>query len=204
MAFKLGMKFDLCMGYTFMVVSMTLTLMQGHSGSAGKKNQFWIISTTKQAVHIKLAATVGHDNLWEVLAFEQLTSHIERRPTTTETMQSRVIVGDSGLCCGSAFNVWRQLFERPLFVDSNYMGLIRSRVTITSTSVWNRQYPPSWMMVTRTSHARHSFLCTESGQSVSSFRASFWCAKSKDSHFTITLELQLAMTSNETMFPFHW
>ena len=29
MAFKLGMKVDLCMGYVLMVVSTTLTLMQG-------------------------------------------------------------------------------------------------------------------------------------------------------------------------------
>ena len=34
MAFKLGMKIDLCMGYILMIVSMTLTLMEGHSGSA--------------------------------------------------------------------------------------------------------------------------------------------------------------------------
>ena len=37
-------------------------------------------------------------------------------------MPGGVIVGDSGLCCcGSAFNVWRQLFERnyfPFFVDA--------------------------------------------------------------------------------------
>ena len=43
-------------------------------------------------------------------------------------MQGGVIVGDSGLCCcGPAFNVSRQLFERnyfPLFVD-----LRRSSVT---------------------------------------------------------------------------
>ena len=31
------------------LVSMNLTLMQGHSGSAKAKNQRWIISTTKQA-----------------------------------------------------------------------------------------------------------------------------------------------------------
>ena len=34
MAFKLGMKVDLCMGYILMIVLMTLTLIQGHSGSA--------------------------------------------------------------------------------------------------------------------------------------------------------------------------
>ena len=37
MAFKLGMKVDLCMGYILMVISITLTLMQGHSGSAEGK-----------------------------------------------------------------------------------------------------------------------------------------------------------------------
>ena len=40
MAFKLGMKIDLCMGYILMVVSMTLTVMQSHSGSADEQIQF--------------------------------------------------------------------------------------------------------------------------------------------------------------------
>ena len=35
-ASKLGMTVDLCMAYMFMFVSMTMTLMQGHSGSAGE------------------------------------------------------------------------------------------------------------------------------------------------------------------------
>ena len=66
MAFKLGMKVDLCMGYNviLMVVSMTLTLMHGHSGSADKQIQLWIISTTKQAIKSKLFATVGHDKFY--------------------------------------------------------------------------------------------------------------------------------------------
>ena len=34
MAFKLGMAGDLCMTYLLMLVLMTLTLMQAHSGSA--------------------------------------------------------------------------------------------------------------------------------------------------------------------------
>ena len=39
MAFKLGMNVDLCVGY-IMVILMTLTFMQGYSGSTvGKKNQ---------------------------------------------------------------------------------------------------------------------------------------------------------------------
>ena len=70
---------------------------------------------------------------WEVIALEQLTSHIECRPTTKETgvaydnstwhaintrcllggvyvpciyrMSGGVIVGDSGLCCDPAFHV---------------------------------------------------------------------------------------------------
>ena len=43
-----------------MLFSMTLTLMQGHSGSTKAKNQHCMLSETKQAVSIKLAATVGH------------------------------------------------------------------------------------------------------------------------------------------------
>ena len=34
MALKLGMTVDLCMAYMLMLVSTTLTLMQGYSGSA--------------------------------------------------------------------------------------------------------------------------------------------------------------------------
>ena len=60
MAVKLGMKVDLCMG---MVVSMTLTLLQGHSGSAEEQIQLWIISTTKQT-KIKHAAMVGYDKFY--------------------------------------------------------------------------------------------------------------------------------------------
>ena len=48
------MTVDLCMAYMLMLVSMSLTLMQGHSGSTKPKNQCWIILTTKQAVSIKL------------------------------------------------------------------------------------------------------------------------------------------------------
>ena len=40
MAFKLGMTVDLCiMGYMLMLVTMTLTLAQGHSGSAKANHQ---------------------------------------------------------------------------------------------------------------------------------------------------------------------
>ena len=59
MAFKLGMKVDLFMGHILVVVSMLLTLMHGHGSSAEERMQLCIISTTKQAIKIKLAATVG-------------------------------------------------------------------------------------------------------------------------------------------------
>ena len=49
----------LWMPYMLMLILMTLTLIQGHSGSAKAKNQRCILSTTKQAVNI-LATTVGH------------------------------------------------------------------------------------------------------------------------------------------------
>ena len=61
MAFNRGMTIDLCMAYMLRLVTMNLTLMQGHSGLADDKLQRWIISTTKQAISIKHAATVGHD-----------------------------------------------------------------------------------------------------------------------------------------------
>ena len=39
MALKLGMKVDLCMALILMLLSMTLTLMQGHSGLADETFQ---------------------------------------------------------------------------------------------------------------------------------------------------------------------
>ena len=60
MAFKLGMSVDWRMAYMLMLVSMTLPLMQGHSGLAKAKDQRWIISTNKHAISTKLATTVGH------------------------------------------------------------------------------------------------------------------------------------------------
>ena len=48
MALILCMTVDLYMAY--ILISMTLTLMQGHSGLAGEHFQRLIISTTKQAI----------------------------------------------------------------------------------------------------------------------------------------------------------
>ena len=54
-----------------MLVSMTLTLMQGHSGSAkAKKNRFCMLLATKQAMSIELATMVGHSR------YVTLTLHI--------------------------------------------------------------------------------------------------------------------------------
>ena len=57
--FKLGITVDLWMPYMLMLVSMTLTLLQGHSGSAKAKNQRCILLATEQAITIKLATTVS-------------------------------------------------------------------------------------------------------------------------------------------------
>ena len=61
------MTLDLWMPYyMLMLVLMTFTLMQGHSGSAKANNQCCMLSATKQAItkyyiiSIKLAKTVGH------------------------------------------------------------------------------------------------------------------------------------------------
>ena len=43
-----------------MFILMTLTLMQGYSGSVKAKNQRCMPSATEQAISIKLATTVGH------------------------------------------------------------------------------------------------------------------------------------------------
>ena len=54
------MMVDLWMSYMLMLNLMTLTLMQGHSGSGNVKNQCCLLSATKQAIRIKLATTVSH------------------------------------------------------------------------------------------------------------------------------------------------
>ena len=54
MAYKRGMAVDLCVACMLMLVLMTMTLMQGHSGSAKANIQCWIISKNKQATSIKL------------------------------------------------------------------------------------------------------------------------------------------------------
>ena len=46
-AFKPGMTVDLLTPYMLILVSMTLTLMQGHSGSAKAKNQRCMLSATE-------------------------------------------------------------------------------------------------------------------------------------------------------------
>ena len=48
------------MPFMLMLVSMTLTLVQGHSGLAKAKHQHYMLSVTKQAIRIKLTTTVGH------------------------------------------------------------------------------------------------------------------------------------------------
>ena len=48
------------MAYMLVLVLMTLTLMQAHSGSAKEKCHRWICSTTKQAISMKRATAVGH------------------------------------------------------------------------------------------------------------------------------------------------
>ena len=47
-------------GYILMLILMTLTLMQHHSGSAKQKHQRCMLLATKQAISIKLATMVGH------------------------------------------------------------------------------------------------------------------------------------------------
>ena len=58
MVFKLGTTEDLRLACMPMLVSMALTLMQGHSvsteGGRGERIQRWILSTTKQAIIISM------------------------------------------------------------------------------------------------------------------------------------------------------
>ena len=57
---KLGLPVDLWMPNILMLVSITLTLMQGHSELAKATIQRCVLSATKQARSIKLATTVGN------------------------------------------------------------------------------------------------------------------------------------------------
>ena len=61
MACTLGMTLDLRIQgvYMLVLVSMNLTLVQGHSRSTKANIQCWIISTAKQATSNKVATTVG-------------------------------------------------------------------------------------------------------------------------------------------------
>ena len=60
MAFQLGMTVDLCMAYLLVLILMTLTLVQGHSGSANANKSALNYLENKQATSITLATTVGH------------------------------------------------------------------------------------------------------------------------------------------------
>ena len=64
MAFTFGMTIDLCMRHVFMLVSITLTLLQDHSGLAEDKNQLYIFSTIKQVIFVKLTTTAGSSRLF--------------------------------------------------------------------------------------------------------------------------------------------
>ena len=57
--FKLVTTVDLWMPHMLALISMILTLMQGHSGSAKAKNLRCMLAATKQAISIKLATTTG-------------------------------------------------------------------------------------------------------------------------------------------------
>ena len=46
--------------YYILLVSMTLPLMQGHSGSAKTKHQRCMLLETNHAISINIATTVGH------------------------------------------------------------------------------------------------------------------------------------------------
>ena len=55
MAFKLGMTVDLGMAYMLMLVLMTLTLMQGHSGSVkANNNKISVFTIRRQLLHVLL------------------------------------------------------------------------------------------------------------------------------------------------------
>ena len=58
--FKFGMPVDVWMPYMLVLVLMTLTLIQRHSGSGKAKSQRCMLSATKQARSIKLATTLWH------------------------------------------------------------------------------------------------------------------------------------------------
>ena len=67
------MTVDLWMTYMPMLVSMNVTLMQGHSGSANPKNHRCMISAT---ISIKLSTTVGHFYVTLTFANVYMVGHL--------------------------------------------------------------------------------------------------------------------------------
>ena len=68
MAFKLGIAVDACMAYMLMLMSMTLTLMQGHSGLEESGEISVELSTKQSNKHFRIKS-VSHD-----LDFENIMS----------------------------------------------------------------------------------------------------------------------------------
>ena len=115
------MAVDLCMAYMFMLVSMTLTLMQGHSGLAKAKTQRWIISTSKQAIRIKLARTVSH---FYVTLTLQMFIWFDQLVISLFLMSAYFIAGELG--SEHPFEFWSRRF---------CWNLLQSRLVLWSRSI---------------------------------------------------------------------
>ena len=55
--------------YMLMLVSMTLALLQGHSGSAKANNQRWMLSATRQAICIKHVCVLQRTSFFSFFLF---------------------------------------------------------------------------------------------------------------------------------------
>ena len=59
----------LWMPYMLMLIWMTLTLMQGHNGSAKVENQHCMLSATKQAISISIKLDLDFVNVYMACPF---------------------------------------------------------------------------------------------------------------------------------------
>ena len=114
--FTLGITVDLWMPYMFKLVSMTLTLKQGHNGSAKATNQRCMLSETKQAISMKLATTVGyvlHDlDFANVYIYALTILFFSFRPTSILVRQTACLRTCEALCVSAFVRAFVRAYVR--------------------------------------------------------------------------------------------
>ena len=131
------MTVDLRMAYKPMLMSITLTLMQGHSGSAKTKNVRWFIVTTtgKQAISIQFATTVGHFLMWPWFRIYFIwLGHLVSLWDRTSSLQTFYLQTTIFHSCNISLQLWS---IRPL-LPSKYLTSALSPSTLPQCNLWPR------------------------------------------------------------------